>query len=95
MVYEASHGQEALDTLVRRSGQVDLVITDLGMPVMDGHELARRLRATRPDLPILFISGYGDSGTISPFLQKPFSPDELVRRVARVLAAGHQVPPRH
>jgi PAS domain S-box-containing protein len=88
VVYEASHGQEALDTLVRRSGQVDLVITDLGMPVMDGHELARRLRATRPDLPILFISGYGDSGTISPFLQKPFSPDELVRRVGRMLAAS-------
>jgi PAS domain S-box-containing protein len=87
-VHEASDGQEALDILEQRSGYTDLVITDLGMPVMDGHELARRLRATRPDLPILFISGYGDTGTVSPFLQKPFSPDDLVRRVGAVLAAA-------
>jgi PAS domain S-box-containing protein len=87
-VHEASDGQEALDILEQRSGHTDLVITDLGMPVMDGHELARRLRATRPDLPILFISGYGDTGTVSPFLQKPFSPDDLIRRVGAVLAAA-------
>jgi two-component system cell cycle sensor histidine kinase/response regulator CckA len=87
-VHEASDGQEALDILEQRSGHTDLVITDLGMPVMDGHELARRLRATRPDLPILFISGYGDTGTVSPFLQKPFSPDDLVRRVGAVLTAA-------
>ena len=87
-VHEASHGQEALDILEQQSGRVDLVITDLGMPVMDGHELARRLRATRPDLPILFMSGYGDSGKVSPYLQKPFSPDDLVRRVGIVLAAA-------
>jgi PAS domain S-box-containing protein len=93
VVYEASQGQAALDTLEQWPGQIDLVITDLGMPVMDGHELARRLRSTWPDLPILFISGYGDSGGVSPFLQKPFSPDDLVRRAGRVLAAGTRVPP--
>jgi two-component system, cell cycle sensor histidine kinase and response regulator CckA len=89
-VREASHGREALDILEQRSARVDLVITDLGMPVMDGHELARRLRVAQPDLPILFISGYADSGTVTPYLQKPFSPDELVRRVGMVLAAANR-----
>jgi two-component system cell cycle sensor histidine kinase/response regulator CckA len=69
------------------------VITDLGMPVMDGHELAKRVRARRPDLPILYMSGYGVSGTVSPFLPKPFSPDELIQRVAKVLAAGNRATP--
>jgi PAS domain S-box-containing protein len=92
-VHEASQGQEALDILDQQSGSVDLVITDLGMPVMDGHELAKRVRARRPDLPILYMSGYGVSGTVSPFLPKPFSPDELIQRVAKVLAAGNRATP--
>ena len=85
-VLEAAHGQEALDILDQQRAQMDLVVTDLGMPVMDGHELARRLRQTRPGVPILFISGYGDTGTVSPFLRKPFSPDDLVERVGKLLA---------
>jgi len=94
-VHEASQGQEALDILDQPSGSVDLIITDLGMPVMDGHELAKRVRATRPDLPILYMSGYGDSGKVSPFLPKPFSPDELIQRVGKMLAAGNRtIPPR-
>jgi PAS domain S-box-containing protein len=85
-VYQATHGREALDLIEKTNGQVDLVVTDLGMPEMDGHELARRLRATRPRMPVLYMSGYGDAGTVTPFLQKPFSPDDLVDRVAAVLA---------
>jgi signal transduction histidine kinase len=85
-VYDANHGQEALDVIDAQAGQVDLVITDIGMPVMDGHELARRLRLSRPGLPVLYVSGYGEAGTVTPFLQKPFSPDDLVERVATVLA---------
>jgi CheY-like chemotaxis protein len=84
-VLEAADGQEALDVL-DRAPKVELVITDVGMPVMDGNELARRLEQLRPDLPILLISGYGDSGTSRPYLQKPFSPDQLIHRVGELLA---------
>jgi PAS domain S-box-containing protein len=85
-VYHANDGREALNLIEGPNGEVDLVITDLGMPEMDGHELARRLRSVRPKLPVLYMSGYGDAGTVTPFLQKPFSPDDLVDRVAAVLA---------
>jgi CheY-like chemotaxis protein len=91
-VYEAGHGREALDLIEGRASQVDLVVTDIGMPEMDGHELARRLQTARPGVPLLYMSGYGDAGTVSPFLQKPFSPDDLVERVAAVLAG---VKPEH
>jgi PAS domain S-box-containing protein len=85
-VHQANHGREALDLIEGPSGKVDLVVTDLGMPEMDGHELARRLKTIRPGLPVLYMSGYGDAGTVTPFLQKPFAPDDLVDRVAAVLA---------
>ena len=91
-VHQANHGREALDLIEGTAAQVDLVVTDLGMPEMDGHELARRLRASRPGLPVLYISGYGDAGTVTPFLQKPFAPDELVDRVATVLAGVKSEP---
>jgi len=85
-VHQATHGREALDLIDGPAARVDLVVTDLGMPEMDGHELASRLRTTRPGLPVLYMSGYGDAGSVTPFLQKPFSPDDLVDRVAAVLA---------
>ena len=64
---------------------VDIVITDLGMAEMDGYELARILHAERPDLPILYMSGYGDTDTVHPLLRKPFSPDVLVHKVEEML----------
>jgi two-component system, cell cycle sensor histidine kinase and response regulator CckA len=85
-VRQAAHGREALALIEARDGRVDLVVTDLGMPEMDGHELASRLKTLRPGLPVLYMSGYGDAGVVTPFLQKPFSPDDLVDRVAAVLA---------
>jgi PAS domain S-box-containing protein len=92
-VYQANDGREALDLIEGPAAQVDLVVTDLGMPEMDGHELARRLRASRPALPVLYMSGYGDdAGSVTPFLQKPFAPDDLVDRVATVLAGVRPEP---
>jgi two-component system, cell cycle sensor histidine kinase and response regulator CckA len=85
-VRHATHGREALDLIEAGDGRVDLVVTDLGMPEMDGHELARRLKILRPGLPVLYMSGYGDAGTVTPFLQKPFAPDDLVDRVGAMLA---------
>ena len=89
-VRTARHGEEALRLALR--GSVDLLVTDIRMPVMDGWELSRRLRERWPDLPVLFISGYDVELTqgafrrgAGAFLRKPFDPDELVRQVTRLL----------
>jgi len=78
------------------SNGYDLLLTDVVMPKMRGGELARRLREGRPDLKVLFMSGYpdsssllaGESGTNPPFLQKPFMIDGLARKVREVLDRG-------
>jgi DNA-binding response OmpR family regulator len=67
------------------TGRLDIVVTDLGMPGMDGYELGRRLREARPGLPILYVSGYGDAEGAGPILRKPFAPDVLVREVGELL----------
>jgi PAS domain S-box-containing protein len=87
-VHQANDGREALNLIEGSDGKVDLVVTDLGMPEMDGHELALHLRSLRPGLPVLYMSGYADAGTATPFLQKPFAPDDLVDRVAAILTKG-------
>ena len=87
-VLEADHGRSALDLVRRHHGRLDIVVTDIGMPHMDGHELARHLHEERPGLPVLFMSGYGDAGTAEPLLRKPFAPDTLVRQVNEMLKAS-------
>jgi PAS domain S-box-containing protein len=98
-VFQASGGSAALH-LVARHGQPDLLLTDLMMPGIGGAELARRLRERWPDLPVLFMSGYsvedlrvqGALGSELTILQKPFTPDGLVRTVAAALSqAANQV----
>jgi len=84
-VLEAVNGREALELIRAHTGRLDVVITDIGMPEMDGHDLARWLGEERPEIPIVFMSGYGDPEPKVPFLQKPFPPDVLVRRVGQVL----------
>ena len=72
------------------------------MPTMDGRELGRRLAERCPDLPVLYISGYftGDvfhrdgPGTVSSFLHKPFSNDDLLAKVKGLLAASPRQPGR-
>jgi CheY-like chemotaxis protein len=85
---EAADGRAALEIVRSHKGRLDVVITDIGLPEFDGHELARRLHAERLDLPVVFMSGYGDTDPVGPFLQKPFAPDALVRMVAEVLASN-------
>jgi CheY-like chemotaxis protein len=83
----ASSGIEAL-RLVQGGLQPDLVITDIRMPVLDGWEMGRALTLRRPGLPILYVSGYDlEAGAPArgSFLRKPFDPDELLRRVDRLL----------
>ena len=92
-VLEAADGREALEIVERRSGQVDLVITDVAMPVMNGRELADRLTRRRASLPVLFMSGYTDDEMVRrgliepnhPFLSKPFTPEVLAGKVRQLL----------
>jgi len=92
---EAGHGAEGLQIAEGHAGPIHLLLTDVIMPAMNGAELARRLRDIRPEVDVVFISGYTDDaitqhGVLEPgvaFLQKPFSPTQLVRRVREVLNA--------
>ena len=90
-VMEAASGQQALDLL--RSGRpVDLVITDQAMPGLTGVQLAGRIRAEWPDLPVLLATGYADlpSGTDADLIRlcKPFGQDTLSRAVVQSLRRG-------
>ena len=92
-VLVAADGTEALDVVEEHGGALDLVLSDLVMPEMGGRELAARLGETRPELPILFMSGYEEdlaSGAGSElgqnFLPKPFTPRALAEKVAETLA---------
>ena len=95
-VLQADRGQAALELLNGKSEPIDVLVTDVAMPGMGGRELATRVAALRPGLPVLFISGYTDDDVIrrglleqgQPFLQKPFTPDELARRVHHLLRVG-------
>jgi DNA-binding response OmpR family regulator len=92
-VLSASGPEAALSLAAQRGGEIDLVVTDLVMPGMNGQELALRLIGDRPGTRILFMSGYTDdsltqSGALDAgvdLLEKPFRSDELLRRVREAL----------
>lgn len=90
-VLEAPSGEAALKIAQSHPGPIDLLITDMFMPGLRGPEVAQRLAETRPDLRVLFMSGYADQdlGTAVPeganFLNKPFSGADLAKAVERVL----------
>lgn len=92
-VLEAGGADEAIQVAGNQLDPIDLLVTDVVMPGRNGIELADRLRTSRSDLPVLYISGYTDmaivrDGLLSQdvaFLQKPFTPDDLLRKVRQVL----------
>jgi two-component system cell cycle sensor histidine kinase/response regulator CckA len=92
---EAAHGAEALELIENAAEPVDLVVTDVVMPGMDGRELGRRLAQRWPTLPILYISAYdvndifrrGSPRSSAPFLQKPFPAEGLITSVQQLLAS--------
>jgi PAS domain S-box-containing protein len=94
-VVEAGDGYEAVRIIEQHAGEIHLLLTDVIMPLMNGHELASRVKALRPATQVLFMSGYTDDvlafhGIASPeiaFLQKPFTPSELIARVAAMFAS--------
>jgi two-component system cell cycle sensor histidine kinase/response regulator CckA len=92
-VFEAGSGIEALEVMKEAGGKIDLVVSDVVMPELDGPSLLRELRKTRPDLKIIFISGYAEDafkknlpeGEDFHFLPKPFSLKQLAIAVKETL----------
>ena len=93
-VLDAPDGAAALAICDRHEGCIDLLVTDLVMPGMNGIELARRVCRSRPGIPVLFMSGYsedarerlGDLGEGRDFLQKPITPAKLSGKVREILS---------
>ena len=96
VVLPAEDGPAALEAAAQHEGTIDLLLTDVVMPGMDGAELARRVRETRPDIRVLYSSGYTDDAIVREgvlldglaFLPKPFTPAQLAQRVRDVLGAA-------
>jgi len=90
-VLEAEDGDSALVFLRNMDTHIDLMMTDMGLPGMDGKELAQQARNLRPTLPVLFASGYAESLDAPSGMQvigKPFSIDQLRDKVKGVLASS-------
>jgi two-component system, cell cycle sensor histidine kinase and response regulator CckA len=93
-VLEAEHGLDALDLAIRHAAEpIGLLLTDMVLPHMSGHDLAKRLRSRFPDAYVLFTSGYAETSVTSnerldrnvAFIQKPFTAAALTRKVRQVL----------
>jgi CheY-like chemotaxis protein len=92
-VLEARHGADAVEVANRHAGPIHLLVTDVVMPQMSGRELAQRLATLRPDLKVLYMSGYTDDAIVRhgvlasgiAFLSKPFTPDALALKVRELL----------
>jgi CheY-like chemotaxis protein len=94
----AGSAAEALRAFAAADGEIDLLVTDVVMPVADGPALAAHLLELTPDLPVLFVSGYSkdlpDFGTARVrLLQKPFEPGALLQAVNSMLAYQPARPP--
>jgi two-component system, cell cycle sensor histidine kinase and response regulator CckA len=99
-ILEAGDAAEALHLVRRRNGAVDLILCDVVMPQMNGTELATRIGAEFPDVPVILMSAFTPAGvarvglteTLVPVLQKPFESNQLAELVQ--LALQHPVPHR-
>ena len=91
VVYGAGCARDALTICKYHPEPIDLLLTDLKLPDLNGLELARRAAALRPGIRCLFMSGYPVDPALVPmdrFLEKPFCMDNLLRAVAAALAPG-------
>ncbi len=94
-VLQAGSAEAAQQVVGAHEGTIDLLLTDVVLPGVNGRRLSRRLRAVRPGLRVLFMSGYTENAIVhggaldadALFIHKPFSPDALARRIRDVLDA--------
>jgi len=91
-VLEAGDGEAALQIAKQYKDEIHVLLTDVVMPKMGGHALAKRLLVLRPDVRVLYISGYAEYTATDSYeggfrLQKPFTMDTLARKVREVLNA--------
>jgi signal transduction histidine kinase len=92
-VLEASHGNDAMLVCKQHEGPIHLMVTDVVMPNMSGHELAKRLKAFHPEMKVLYMSGYTDNAIVHHgvlekgmnYIQKPFTVEGLAKKVREVL----------
>jgi two-component system cell cycle sensor histidine kinase/response regulator CckA len=92
-VLEAGTGIEALDVMEREQGRIDIIVSDVIMPEMDGPSMLKEMRKTKPDIKIIFVSGYPDDafkkslddGETYAFLPKPFTLPQLAAKVKEQL----------
>jgi len=91
----AENGEDALRVCKEHDGQIDLMITDVVMPKMGGREAAERLQPLYPQMKVIYMSGYTDDaivhhGVLEPglnFLEKPFTPEGLGKKVRKALGS--------
>jgi signal transduction histidine kinase/HD-like signal output (HDOD) protein/ActR/RegA family two-component response regulator len=92
-VITARNGEEALNAAGNHQGAIHLLLTDAVMPVLNGRELVERLRPQRPNMKVLFMSGYTGTGLLHravagqdiAFIAKPFTPNELLQKIQQLL----------
>lgn len=93
-VFQAADGEEGMAQFRRHEHELDVVVLDLTMPRLSGDEVFRRIRASRPETPIILCSGYTEEDIsrqfdglgLSGFIEKPFTPSELIEKIGSVLA---------
>jgi CheY-like chemotaxis protein len=98
-VIEAGDGHNALRAFTEHKRVIDIVVTDMMMPGMGGRELARTVRGSSPEMPLVFMSGYTDDEELrkslldsrSVFIEKPFTPELLLAKLREALASNKTV----
>ena len=96
-VLQAADGAEAHAAVRAHAAGIDLLLTDVAMPGIDGRRLAEQLRILRPRLPVILMSGYAEDVTARrgslasgvAYIRKPFHPEELAAKVREMLDSGH------
>ena len=100
-VLAAADGHAALAVAAGHDARIDLLLTDAVLPELSGRQVADRLRQRQPDLRVVFMSGYAEDLRLrrheleawASYLQKPFTPEQLARRVRQVLDGALPLPP--
>ncbi len=98
-VYQAFDGQAALDLFTKHQGEIDLIVTDLGLPKLGGVELIAKAREMKPSIKIIGASGFGRNNVreevkragADEFLAKPYVTSDLVAMVRRLLGISQSV----